>query len=321
MQSKYSRSQPVESKEAWFRCRESGMSVGEICELFGMSRKTYYKWYKRYEEEGIAGLRERSRRPKRLARLTPEPVAARVIRARRRKGYGPVLLAWYLSKHGGVALSPNGVYGVLKRARLIRRRRKPGRPPRAAPVREPGELVQMDLKEPPRAAQGLRTIKYYQFTAIDKATGLKFARLYDDKSVTSSVDFLSRTLKFFPFPLRCVQTDNGTEFTYWFIRGVRREHPFAAALRAANIDHRLIPVGCPQANGLVERTHRTDDEEFYRLNRPFKDLHQRRVAFKRYLRRFNVERPNVAHHFKTPLQRAKEMLNVTRLHLNFDLTL
>ena len=63
-------------------------------------------------------------------------------------------LAWYLSKHGGLALSPNGVYGVLERAGLIRRRCKLDRPPRAAPVREPGELVQVDLKEPPRAAPG-----------------------------------------------------------------------------------------------------------------------------------------------------------------------
>jgi transposase len=307
MQSKYSRSQPLESKLAWFRCREEGMSVWKVCELFGMSRKTYYKWRKRYEEEGVEGLSERSRRPKRLARLTPEPLAARVIRARRRKGYGPLLLAWYLRKHGGVALSPNGVYGVLKRAGLIRRRRKPGRPPRAAPVREPGELVQMDLKEPPRAAQGLRSVKYYQFTAIDKAT--------------SSVDFLRRAVKFFPFPIGCVRTDNGTEFTYWFMRSVRKEHPFGAALRAANIDHRLIPVGCPQANGLVERTHRTDEEEFYKFNRSFKDFHQQRAAFKRYLRRFNIERPNVAHNFKTPLHRAKEMLNVKRLRLDFDLCL
>ena len=256
-----------------------------------------------------------------MARLTPESIAARVIRARRRKGYGPVLIAWYLRKHGGLALSPNGVYGVLKRAGLIRRRRKPGRPPRAAPVREPGQLVQMGLKEPPRAAEGLRSVKYYQFTATDKATGLKFARLYDDKSVTSSVDFLSRALEFFPFPIRCVQTDKGTEFTYWFIRGVRRDHPFGAALGAADIDHRTVPVGFPQANGLVERTHRTDDEGFYELNRSFKNIQQRRAAFRRYLRSFNLEGPNVAHDFKTPLHRAKEMLNVKRLRLDFDLSI
>ena len=157
--------------------------------------------------------------------------------------------------------------------------------------------------------------------AVDKATALKFAGLYDDKSVTSSVDFFTRAVKFFPFPIRCVQTGNGTEFTYWFMRGVRKEHPFGAALRAANIQHRLIPVGCPQANGLVQRTHRTDGEEFYKLNRSFKNLQQRRTAFKLYLRRFNLERPNVTHDFKTPPQRAKEMLNVKRLRLDFDLSL
>lgn len=47
MQSKCSRSQPIESKLAWFGCREEGMPVSKICELFGMSRKTYYKWRKR----------------------------------------------------------------------------------------------------------------------------------------------------------------------------------------------------------------------------------------------------------------------------------
>jgi transposase len=141
MHSKYSRSQPIESKLDWFRCREEGMSVSKICELFGMSRKTHYKWLKRYKEEGIEGLSERSRRPKRLARLVPEALAARMIRARRRNGCGPVLLAWYLRKHGGLALSPNGAYGVLKRAGLIKRRRKPGQPPRAAAVREPAALT------------------------------------------------------------------------------------------------------------------------------------------------------------------------------------
>jgi hypothetical protein len=179
------------------------MSVLKICQLFGMSRKRYYKWCKRYEEEGFEWLSERRRRC---------------------KGYGPVVLSWYLRKHGAAALSPNGVYGVLKRAGLIRRRRKPGRLPRAAPVREPGELVQMDLKEPPRAAEGLRSVKYYQFTAIDKAT-----------------------------------------------------------------------------TGLVERTHRTDDEEFYKLDRSFKNLQERRAAFKRYPRRFDIEHPNVAHDFDLSL--------------------
>ena len=61
MQSKYNRSQPVESKLAWFRCREEWMSVSKICELSGMSRKTYYKWRKRYGEEGREGLSERRR--------------------------------------------------------------------------------------------------------------------------------------------------------------------------------------------------------------------------------------------------------------------
>jgi len=321
MYGEYSRSQSVESKQAWFRLADTGLSVTEVCRIFDISRKTYYKWRGRYEQEGVQGLEERSRCPKHLARLTPAPVARRVVKARKRKGYGPLLLSWYLRKHCGLELSPNGVYGVLKRAGLIKKRRKPGRPPRSAPIREPGELVQIDLKVPPRMAHGLRSIQYYQFTAVDKATGLKFARPYDDKSVNSSVDFLRRAVEFFPFPVRCVQTDNGTEFTYWFFPKVRKAHPFDEVLHAAGIEHRLIPVGCPQANGLVERTHRTDDEEFYHLHGSFNTFKDYKTAFRRYLRRFNLERPNVAHDFKTPVQRAKEALNAKRLRLNFNLAL
>jgi DNA-directed RNA polymerase specialized sigma24 family protein len=51
MQSKYSRLQPAEGKLAWFLCREEGMSLSQICELFRMSRKTYFRWRKRCEEE------------------------------------------------------------------------------------------------------------------------------------------------------------------------------------------------------------------------------------------------------------------------------
>ena len=84
-----SRSQSVESRQAWFRLVDTGFSVTEVCRLFGMSRKTYYKWRGRYEQEGVQRLEERSRCPKHLARLTPAAVAQRVVKARKRKGYGP----------------------------------------------------------------------------------------------------------------------------------------------------------------------------------------------------------------------------------------
>ena len=60
MRSKYSRSRPMGIDAAWFRCRETGMSERAICELFGMSRKTYSKWYNRYSHEGMGGLEVRS---------------------------------------------------------------------------------------------------------------------------------------------------------------------------------------------------------------------------------------------------------------------
>ena len=102
----------------------------------------------------------------------------------------------------------------------------------------------------------------YQWTAIDECTRLRFVYGYEEHTPENSVDFLERLLQAFPFPIRTMQTDNGTEFTYWFISD-KELCPFEEALAARGIAHKLIPPRTPWHNGKVERSHRSDQRYFY----------------------------------------------------------
>lgn len=68
--------------------------------------------------------------------------------------------------------------------------------------------------------------------------------------------------KVFPFKIQTIQTDNGTEFNYKYISDTE-ECPFDKALKAAGIEHKLIPPRTPWHNGNVERSHRNDQRYFY----------------------------------------------------------
>jgi len=105
------------------------------------------------------------------------------------------------------------------------------------------------------------------------------------------VDFARRVLEFFPFPLEEVQTDHGTEFTYIFMPRVKKPHPFEEFLEEKGIRHKLIPIATLKQNGKVERSHRTDGEEFYN-QRGFRKPARRRKELSRFLDFYNNKRPH-----------------------------
>jgi putative transposase len=112
----------------------------ELCEKYGISRKTGYKWAERYGSEGAEGLKDRSRAPKRRPTQTPTEVTQRLVQLRRQHPtWGPrKLLAW-LEKHEGERAWPaaSTVGGILKREGLVlpSRRQRRDRPPSSARMR------------------------------------------------------------------------------------------------------------------------------------------------------------------------------------------
>lgn len=102
----------------------------------------------------------------------------------------------------------------------------------------------------------------YQWTAIDEYTRIRLVYRYEEHTAANTVDFFKRPQKVFPFRIQCIQTGNGTEFTYKYI-GEVAQSPLDKLLKALNISHNLIPPRTPWHNGKVERSHRNDQRYFY----------------------------------------------------------
>ena len=133
----------------------------------------------------------------------------------------------------------------------------------------PGQKIQIDVKFVPSycVANGE---KYYQYTAIDECTRFCYREMYAEHSTYSSKDFLIKLLKAFPFPIREVQTDNGTEWTTALLaKDPESKILFEQALEDMDILYHRIRVATPRHNGKVERQHRTDEKRFYKKMRMY----------------------------------------------------
>ncbi|PWB81725.1 MAG: hypothetical protein C3F08_01265 [Candidatus Methylomirabilota bacterium] len=116
----------------------------------------------------------------------------------------------------------------------------------------------------------------------------------------------------FPFQIAMVQTDNDATFTNWYTGAPKtapdtavRLHPFTLACEAAGIRHRTIRPRSPHLNGKVERSHRIDEEEFYR-GRRCRSVAELRTRHRRFNQFYNTARPHGGHNGLTPLERLRQ---------------
>ncbi len=129
----------------------------------------------------------------------------------------------------------------------------------------PGQRVQIDVKFVPSVCLvgDVKDEKFYQYTAIDEYSRFRYVEAFQEHNSYSSAVFLEHMLKAFKFPVLCVQTDNGQEFTKRLCKGKQTPTLFEDALKKHGIEHKLIRPYTPRHNGKVERSHRKDNEYFY----------------------------------------------------------
>lgn len=141
-----------------------------------------------------------------------------------------------------------------------------------------------DIKQVPTSCLACES-KLYQYTAIDEYSRVRYLQIYDEKSTYISVKFMKEVIEYFKFKIITVRTDNGLEFTN---RLISEDKPtlFETYLKKHNINHDLIKPYTPKHNGKVERSHRKDNERFYR-NRRFYSLGDTRSQLKLYLKEYN----------------------------------
>ena len=142
-----------------------------------------------------------------------------------------------------------------------------------------------------------KPIKRYQYTAIDDATRVRALKVYSRHTQANAIDFLDYVIKSFPFRIREVRTDNGHEFQAKFHWHVEDQ----------GIRHAYIKPRSPQLNGKVERSHRTDQEEFYQLltYKDDVDLEEKLAHWERF---YNLSRPHGAFNGKAPYEALREKL-------------
>jgi transposase InsO family protein len=249
----------------WFRKAEELGNVAAACRYYGLPRRTFYYWHKRWLISGkkLISLYDLSRTPKSHQADMDEEAVSLIIQLRIGMGYGEDALAYVLKRDYGLNVSHHGVGNVLRRAGLLEKRKRKVRKGRNLSDRQyyPGEVGQMDVKHWKR--------KGYQYDIVDCATRIKFKKIYPGWNPAYTVDFLEHVVRFFEpaFKFTGIQTDNGSEFTYDHFSKMKlaTKCPTVVWLESHGIEHLRIPAASPQLNGRVERPHGVDKDRYKRL--------------------------------------------------------
>jgi transposase InsO family protein len=299
------------------RVRQQGMPVSHVAKAMGISRQCAHRWVKRFDEEGVAGLEDRSSRPLHSPKTTDDRRTRRVLKVRREERCGPALIAQ--------------LTGVPERTvtRILRRHQIP-RLPECDPMtgevvrasrstarryerERPGELVHVDVKKLGRIPDGggwrangrgtrpgsRRRIGFdYVHSMVDDHSRYAYSEVRTDEKGTTCADFLARAAAVFADAgitrIEAVMTDNAKNYT------LSRE--FLRELEVLGARQVLIRPHCPWQNGKVERLNRTLQIE-WAYRRVYATNAARTKALASWLRRYNTQRPHSALGGRPPISR------------------
>lgn len=271
---------------------------GELCNRYGISRKTGYKWLGRYEREGPRGLEDVTRRPKSSPTATPLPVVEQLLALRRsHPNWGAKKLLTVLERRGVTGLPGRSTCcDLLKRHGLVvspRRRKYPGHPGRPTSlITAPNQLWSADFKGQFKTGDG----RYcYPLTVADghsrfllACQGLQSTALTGVKPVFFSL------FREYGLP-STIRTDNGVPFA---TTALGRLSTLSVWWIRLGITPQLIQPGHPEQNGSHERMHRTLKRETARP--PRGSLSAQQVRFNAFRTEFNHHRPHEALNQDTP---------------------
>ena len=272
---------------------EQGRPLVELSAEYRIPIRTLNRWWNRYRQEGLSGLKPRSRRPHRSPSRITAAVEQRVLTLRAKKRFGPTRLAMESD------ISAVSAYRIL----LRHGQNQLERPRKRSFIRyeksRPGELLHLDLKYLPDLDNPRQE---YQYVAVDDYSREAVAQIRAERSSQDATRFLELILKTLPYPIESVLTDNDLIFTMRFAYYSQRLTRFQQACRSLGIQHRLVQPYSPQSNGKVERLIRTIDDECYAVHHPRTCRHRVRIL-DRWLWHYNYERPHLSLKGLTPIQR------------------
>ena len=265
-------------------------NVSEACRALGYSRDTVYRVKKRYEEDGLDGLKEISRRKPNRKNRVPEEIENAVVEiAVEYPAFGQVRAADKLFKKKSFRVSPAGIRGIWQRHGLETKKKRLNRLEEKVAaegcVLTESQLQALEAAKEDKQAHGEIETEHpgylgsqdtfyvgsmkgvgriYQQTFVDTYSRLAFCKLYTMKTPITAADLLNdRVVPFFDeeqVPLLRILTDRGTEYC-----GNVERHEYQLYLALNDIDHTKTKTKSPQTNGICERFHKTVLEEFYQV--------------------------------------------------------
>jgi transposase InsO family protein len=293
-----------------------GQTPQAASEAVGVCLRTVRKWVERYEREGLAGLQDRSSRPQRLHRPTPQPVIDRIESLRRQRLTGQAIAA-----EAGVSAAT--VSRVLKRLGLNKLSAlEPAEPPRRYERERPGEMIHIDIKKlgkfdqighritGDRKGQSNSRGVGWEFVhvCIDDASRIAFSQIKPDERKRSAVAFLKAAVAYYAglgVTVERVMTDNGSCY---------RSFTFRNACRRLGLKHIRTRPYTPKTNGKAERFVQTCLRE-WAYARAYLNSKQRAQELPFFLHRYNWHRPHTSIGAKPPISRlGLSEDNLLRLH-------
>jgi len=273
------------------------------CRYFGISRKTFHKWFNRFKDKKDPRcLESRSKRPKTIRHSKKIIIFGSLVSSIRKK-----YPTWSKYKVGtlirqqGHCISDSTVGYILKRKGLIndtlskKRKRYYKRNKQIMRIRnatihidKPGALVQIDTKEFYMPGGN----KAIQFTAIDCFSRVRKLKGYTRKTAHCAKNFLQFVCDAFPFKIEAILTDNGSEF----------KSKFDETCKKLAIPHYWTTPNSPDQNAFVESSHSIDQKEFYEIAFIAPNLSGFNDALKSWEFTYNSIRPHGGINFMAPNQ-------------------
>jgi transposase InsO family protein len=281
-----------------------GLASKVVAAAFGVTVKTVNKWVERFQIEGLNGLVDRSSRPHRLRRPTPEATVERIA-ARRRQRWTDDQIA----KEVGVA--PATVSRVLKRLGLNKLKAlQPVEPVRRYERANPGELIHIDIKKlgrfervghritGDRVGQSNSRGVGWEFVhvCLDDASRIAFAQILPDERKESTIAFLQAALAYYAslgVSVLRVMTDNGSCY---------RSRAFAKTCRRLELKHIRTRPYTPRTNGKAERFIQSALRE-WAYAQAYPSSAHRTAELPAWLHRYNWHRPHGGLKSQTPISR------------------
>ena len=231
-------------------------NAAEACRDLDIPHSSFYDWKKAYDKEGKTGLLRKKPIPKSHPKKLKQSVIDKIIDLRNTYQLGSKRITYYLERYHNIIISESSVTRTLVKYKI-------NRLPKTASKRTvhtkryskdtPGHHVQVDVKFITLRDMDGNKVRRFQYTAIDDATRIRALKIYGQHTQKNAIEFIDYVENKFPFRIHTIRTDRGHEFQarfHWHIEDKGMRHVY-------------IKPRSPQLNGKVERSHSTDQQEFY----------------------------------------------------------